>query len=259
MSHVFTRALVRPPTANFANGLTTVKLGAPDFVRASAQHAAYCTALRNCGLSVESLALQPTYPDATFVEDTAVIVPGLAVLTRPGAASRLGEVATVRDAVTPAVGKVREIVAPGTLDGGDVCEHGTHLFIGISHRTNEEGARQLAAFVAEAGYTASTIDIRGIASILHLKSGLVSVDDGLLVAIDGLASHPLLKGSDVLRVAPGEAYAANCVRVNARVLVAEGFPRLTADLKARGFNPLPLAMSEFQKMDGGLSCLSLRF
>jgi len=256
LSHVFTRALVRPPTANFADGLTTVTLGAPDFSRASAQHAAYCTALRACGLTVESLPPQPAYPDATFIEDTAVIVPGLAVLARPGASSRLGEVATVRDAVTRAVGTVREIVGPGTLDGGDVCEHGTHLFVGISHRTNEEGARQLAA---EVGHTASTIDIRGVTSILHLKSGLVSVDDRLLVAIDALAKHPALAGHDVLRVAPGESYAANCVRVNTRVLVADGFPRLAAALKSRGFDPLPLGMSEFQKMDGGLSCLSLRF
>lgn len=259
MSHVFTRALVRPPTANFADGLTTVTLGAPDFARASAQHAAYCTALRGCGLAVETLAPQPAYPDATFIEDTAVIVPGLAVLARPGAASRLGEVATVRDAVTHAVGKVCEVVGPGTLDGGDVCEHGTHLFVGISHRTNEAGARQLAAFAAEVGYTASTIDIRGVTSILHLKSGLVSVDNALLVAIDALAKHPALAGHDVLRVAPGESYAANCVRVNKRVLVADGFPRLAAALESRGFDPLPLGMSEFQKMDGGLSCLSLRF
>jgi len=256
---VFTRALVRPPTANFADGLTTVTLGVPDIALACAQHSAYCDALRECGLSVVTLAPQPAYPDATFIEDTAVIVPGLAVLARPGASSRLGEVATVRDAVTLAVGTVREVVSPGTLDGGDVCEHGTHLLVGISHRTNEEGARQLAAFAAEVGYTASTIDIRGITSILHLKSGLVSVDDTLLVAIDALGRHAALAGHDVLRVAPGESYAANCVRVNQRVLVADGFPRLAAALKSRGFDPLPLGMSEFQKMDGGLSCLSLRF
>lgn len=260
-SHRFTRALVRPPTPNFAEGLTSVSLGTPDVACAMAQHAAYCDALRACGLAVEALPPQPAFPDATFIEDTAVIVPGVAVLTRPGAASRLGEVASVRDAATRAMGAgcmVREIVAPGTLDGGDVCEHGRHLFIGISHRTNGEGARQLAAFVAPAGYTASTIDIRGIDSILHLKSGLVSIDDELLVAIDELAAHPALAGQPVLRVPPAEAYAANCVRVNDRVLVAEGYPRFLGELRRRGFAPLELGMSEFRKMDGGLSCLSLR-
>ena len=260
-SHWFSRALVRPPTANLGAGLTTVSLGAPDAACAMQQHAAYCDALRDCGLAVESLPPEPSHPDATFIEDTAVIVPGLAVLTRPGASSRLGEVTSVRDAVTRALGvlgAVREIAAPGTLDGGDVCEHGRHLFIGISHRTNEDGARQLASFVAGAGYTASTIDIRGIDSILHLKSGLVSIDDALLVAIDELAAHPALAGHEVLCVDAAESYAANCVRVNDRVLVAEGYPRFGAELRRRGFDPLPLAMSEFRKMDGGLSCLSLR-
>ena len=259
MTHQFTRAIVRPPSANFARGLTTVSLGVPDVARALVQWSAYGDALRACGLALEILPEQTAYPDATFVEDTAVIVPGLAVLTRPGAASRAGEVHTVRDALLRAVGNVREIVAPGTLEGGDVCEHATHLYIGISHRTNEEGARQLAAHVATAGFTASTIDIRGLASILHLKTGLVSVDERLLVAIDELAEHPALGKNAVLRVSAAEAYAANCVRVNDRVLVADGFPNFTAELRRLGFDPLELGMSEFQKMDGGLSCLSLRF
>lgn len=256
---MFTRALVREPTANFADGLTTVELGVPDFARACEQHSAYCCALRECGLTVESLTPQPAYPDAAFVEDIAVVLPEFVVLTRPGAASRLGEVETMRAAVWSVTGGVREIVAPGTLDGGDVCEHGRHLFIGISQRTNEEGARQLAALAAATGYSASTIDIRGITSILHLKSGLVSVDDRMLVAIDELASHPALARHHVLRVDRNETYAANCVRVNDRVLIAEGFPLLASALKSRGMAPLPVPMSEFQKMDGGLSCLSLRF
>ena len=259
MSHSFSRALVCEPTANFTDGLTTVTLGVPDFPLALKQHAAYCAALRTCGVSVTALPPQPDFPDATFIEDAAVIVPGLAVLTRPGAASRSGEVATVRAAVTLAIGNVKEVVAPGTLDGGDICEDGKRLFIGVSHRSNAEGARQLATFVAERGYQASTIDIRGIASILHLKSALVSIGDGLMVAIGELATHPALKGREVIQVRPEEAYVANCVRVNDRVLVASGFPRLADTLAARGLAPLPLAMSEFQKMDGGLSCLSLRF
>ena len=259
MSHHFTRAIVRQPSANFADGLTTVSLGAPDVALALEQWRAYCDALRTCGLAVEELPEEPGYPDATFIEDTAVIVPRLAVLTRPGAASREGEVTTVRAAVTRAIGTVQEIVAPGTLDGGDVCEHGSHLYIGISHRTNEGGARQLAAYVAAAGYTASTIDIRNVASILHLKSGLVSIDETLLVAIGELAADLALGKNAVLKVSPAEAYAANCVRVNDRVLVADGFPAFTKELRRLGFDPLVLEMSEFRKMDGGLSCLSLRF
>ncbi|MEI6740690.1 MAG: hypothetical protein WCK74_10330 [Gemmatimonadaceae bacterium] len=259
MAHRFTRALVRPLTDNFADGLTSVTLGAPDIARAHTQWQAYVDALGQAGLHVETLPGLPSCPDATFVEDTAVLLPGLAVLTRPGAPSRAPEVDAIRDAVHRIGYPVREIMTPGTLDGGDVCEHGDHLFIGISHRTNADGARQLAAFAAEVGMTASTIDIRDRTDILHLKSGLVSIDDALLVAIPGLATHSAIAGLPVLVADEREAYAANCVRVNDRVLVADGFPVLCSALSDRGFEPLPLAMSEFQKMDGGLSCLSLRF
>ena len=259
MPHRFTRAIVRPLSDSFTDGLTTVSLGVPELPRARAQWGAYVEALEQCGLAVERLPELPTCPDGTFVEDTAVLLPGLAVLTRPGAPSRAPEVDAMRSAVAGTGLSVREILAPGTLDGGDVCEHGAHLFIGLSHRTNAEGARQLAAFAAEVGMTASTIDIRDRSDILHLKSGLVSVDDALLVAIPGLSTHPAIAGMPVLVVDAQEAYAANCVRVNDRVLVADGFPVLCAALSDRGFDPLPLAMSEFQKMDGGLSCLSLRF
>ena len=212
-----------------------------------------------CGLQVETLVAAPAFPDATFVEDTAVIVRGHAILTRPGATSRLGEVDAIRDAVATAIETIHDIIAPGTLDGGDVCEHGAHMFIGISHRTNTQGAQQLAEFVAPLGVTCTTIDIREMSSILHLKSGLVSIDESLLVAIDELADHPSLKGHTVLRVSERDAYAANCVRVNDHVLVPDGFPVVTSALRRLGFDPLLLAMSEFQKMDGGLSCLSLRF
>ena len=107
------------------------------------------------------------------------------------------------------------------------------------------------------GYTSSVIDVRGINSILHLKSGISYIGNHTLVVMEEMA--PLFAGYELIQVAEEESYAANCVRVNERVLVAAGYPRLTAELTARGFHPLELEMSEFQKMDGGLSCLSLRF
>ena len=149
-----------------------------------------------------------------------------------------------------------EIEAPGTLDGGDICEADNHFFLGLSHRTNEEGARQLAAHLAGEGYTSCVIDVRGMNSILHLKSGISYIGNNTLVVMEEMAGHGLFAGYDLIRVASEESYAANCVRVNERVLVAAGYPLLTAELKARGFHPLELEMSEFQKMDGGLSCLS---
>ena len=234
-------------------------LGRPAIAGTLAQHEAYCQALERCGLTLTRLAADPRHPDSTFVEDTAVVAPGFAVLTRPGATSRQGEVAEIRPAVEQFFPSPLEIIAPGTLDGGDICEAGRHFFIGVSLRTNGEGARQLTRFLDSAGFTSSIVDVRRTRGILHLKSGVVALDERTLVAIDALAGHDAFRGYDVIRVNEDEAYAANCVRVNDHVLIADGFPRLAGSLAWRGFDLVPLAMSEFRKMDGGLSCLSLRF
>ena len=223
------------------------------------QHAQYCAALEACGLAITSLPVDEAHPDSTFVEDTAVIAKACAVLTRPGAESRAAEISAMRPVLRSLVAGLKEIVAPGTVDGGDVCEAGRHFFIGLSHRTNEAGAAQLASFLRAGGYTTSTCDIREVQGILHLKSGLVAFDDERLVVIRALADRPELRDYQKLVVNDGEEYAANCVQVNDRVLVAAGFPLLRASLESLGYSTIAVEMSEFQKMDGGLSCLSLRF
>ena len=266
---MFTKAIVRPPSANFAEGLTTAALGAPDYRRALEQHGAYCDALERCGLTLIRLDADPEYPDSCFVEDTAVLVNvpdanghgrRLAVLTRPGAASRAGETESMSAVLKHLLREpaIYHIEPPGTLDGGDVCEAGDHYFIGVSARTNESGAEQLAKFLAAHGYTSSLIDIRGTA-LLHLKSGLAHLSDNRLVASEAIAGRQELSGFALVPVPRGEEYAANCVRVNDRVLVASGFERFESTLNGLGHQTIVLAMSEFQKMDGGLSCLSLRW
>jgi len=254
---LFKHAIVRIPGENFAQGLTTALLGAPVYDQVLQQHARYCDALQVCGLALTMLEVDPDHPDSTFVEDTAVLTAHSAILTRPGARSREGEVAAIRHAVSRFFPATLEIEPPGTVDGGDICEAESHFFLGLSQRTNEEGLRQLAAHFAREGYTSSAIDVRGINSILHLKSGVSYIGNNTLVVMKEMA--PLFPGYELIRVAAEESYAANCIRVNERVLVAAGYPRLTAELRARGFHPMELEMSEFQKMDGGLSCLSLRF
>jgi dimethylargininase len=256
---LFKNAIVRIPGRNFAEGLTSVDLGFPHYDRVLQQHSCYCEALRECGLTITTLDADLNHPDSTFVEDTAVLTQRAAILTRPGAPSREGEVTAIRRTIGSFFPAVLEIEAPGTLDGGDICETENHFFIGLSHRTNEHGARQLAAHLASQGYTSSVIDVRSMTSILHLKSGISYIGDNTLVVIDEMAEDELFRSYKLIRVSAEESYAANCVRVNERVLVATGYPHLTAKLAACGFNPLPLEMSEFQKMDGGLSCLSLRF
>ena len=256
---MFQQAIVRTPGPNFAQGLTTVDLGMPDYRKVLQQHGAYCEALAQCGLQITTMPVDPRHPDSTFVEDTAVLTAHSAILCRPGATSRAGEVAAIRSAIANVFPSLNQIEAPGTLDGGDICEADNHFYIGLSHRTNEEGARQLAIHLERHGYTTAFMDVRRISSILHLKSGISYIGDRTLVVIPELAAHPLLHGYKLIQVAPQEAYAANCVRVNQRVLVAAGYRQLTADLRDSGFDPLQLDMSEIQKMDGGLSCLSLRF
>jgi dimethylargininase len=144
------------------------------------------------------------------------------------------------------------------VDGGDICQAEDHFFIGLSRRTNIAGARQLAQWLESLDYTSCLVDVRETGN-LHLKSGLSYVGDGRLLATDALADHPALGGFQRLRVPAGEDYAANCVRINERVLIAAGHPGVERLLEELGDPTLALDVSEFRKMDGGLSCLSLRF
>ena len=256
---MFTKAIVREPSANFADGLTSVDLGVPVFEQALEQHEAYCKALQSCGLELIRLAPDEEYPDSTFVEDTAVLTARGAVIARPGANSRLGEIDAIEPALRRHFRELHSIHEPGTVDGGDICEAGEHFFIGISQRTNEAGAQQLARFLSSFGYSSSLIDIRGLSNILHLKSGLAYLGGKHLVVIESLQSRKEFSGYDLICINAAEEYAANCLLVNGRVLVAAGFDETKRELERLGYQTIPLEMSEFQKMDGGLSCLSLRF
>jgi dimethylargininase len=256
---VFRTAIVRPPSPNFADGLTRENLGPPDFTTALAQHAQYCSALERCGLTLVRLDADSRHPDATFVEDTAVLVPNCNVITRPGATSRSGEVDAIRASLSQQGIALEAIVAPGTVDGGDICEAGDHVFIGVSARTNHEGAAQLASLLQAAGYGTSLVDIRDVDGILHLKSGMSWLGDGRLLVIDALMNDPAFDRFERVRVESDEMYAANAVRVNDYVLIAAGYRRTAARLRELGYKLIELDMSEFRKMDGGLSCLSLRY
>ncbi len=182
-----------------------------------------------------------------------------AILTRPGAASRVGEVESIAAVLARFHSELHSIQEPGTVDGGDICEAENHFFIGISKRTNEAGAQQLSKLLVSYGCTSSFVDIRGVKDILHLKSGLAYLGDNRLVVIDDLVDHKEFRAYELVRVTAGEEYAANCVRVNDHVLVAAGYPGFEKTLQGLGYETIAVEMTEFQKMDGGLSCLSLRF
>ena len=235
-------------------------MGVPDATLALQQHAAYCAALERNGCTVVVSPANESLPDSTFVEDTALILPGHgAMITRPGAVSRRDEVQVIHQALHSFFLTFEEITAPATLDAGDVCEAGDTVFVGLSQRTNLEGTRQLAEWLSAFGMRTRVIDIRHTPGILHLKSGVVALDADRLLAIEALADHEEFAAYDVLRTPVGEEYAANCVRVNDVVFAPDGFPQTQVLLADAGYDLELLDMSEFQKADGGLSCLSLRF
>ena len=255
----FTRAIVRPPAATFAEGITSSHLGPPDIDLALGQHEAYCRTLERLGLSLVRLEADPSFPDSTFVEDAAIVTAGGAILSRPGAPSRVGEVTAVGAALHRWFPELDRIGVPGTVDGGDVCEAGDHYFIGLSQRTNREGAAQLAEWLARIGFGSSAIDIRGMPGLLHLKTGLSWLGGRRLLATGALAGHKAFEGWEVVLVPEDEEYAANCIVVNGALLLPRGFPATSALLGGLGFEIVPLDVSEYRKMDGGLSCLSVRW
>ena len=252
----FHRAIVKGPGHSLVAGLTSAHLGLPDYQRACHQHRAYTATLVDCGLEVTVLDADEDYPDSVFIEDVAVLLPGCAVITRPAAPSRAGETQAIRPVLASLFPRLKTIEAPGTLDGGDVLMVGDHCFIGLSARTNLEGAAQLIDIAARQQMRGTTVAVH---EFLHLKTGVTAVSDTLLLAAGEFIDHPAFAGFTLLPVTPEEAGAANCLRINDTILIPAGYPRISRLLSERGERVVELDISEFAKLDGGLTCLSLRF
>ena len=252
---MFTHAILRKPGPDFAQGLTTSDLGRPDFEAMLAQHGAYLAVLQELGLATEVLDALPGHPDAYFVEDVAVVTPDVAVITRPGAPARRGE----EESMVPVLARHRPVVrieAPGTLDGGDVLMVGRHFFIGVSQRTNLEGARALGEALERHGCTWAPV---AVAAGLHLKSSVNWAGGETLLLSEAFRGRPEFAAYNHIVVAPEEEYAGNTLWVNGHLLVPSGFPKILDQLAGLGL-PLHLVdTSEARKMDGGLTCMSLRF
>lgn len=248
---MFKKAIVRKPGRNFSDGITTAELGKPDFKKALEQHAAYCFALTRCGLEVMVLEADERYPDGCFVEDTAVVTVEAAVITNPGAPTRQGEETEI-SRLLERFRKIEKIEPPGTLDGGDILKADNHFYIGLSARTNRAGAAQLTAILTRYGYTSSEIEV---ASGLHLKSGIAYLGNGNFISVPEFKE--IAGSSFVIITDQDESYSANCLAVNDHILIPAGFPESKKMIIDRGYNIIELDMSEFRKMDGGLTCLSL--
>lgn len=249
----YTKAIVRQPGKNFANGITTSTLGKPSYEKALEQHNAYREALTKCGVDIIVLEADEKYPDGCFVEDTAVVTSEVAVIARPGNPARLGEEIKISE-ILKKYKAIETIYAPGTLDGGDILRVENHFYIGLTDRTNEEGARQLSAHLQKHGYTTSTIAVK---DILHLKTGIAYLGNNNIIALDQLSK--LINGSNTIILDTSENYSANCLRVNGFLLIPKGFPKSKDQILKLGYNIIEIEMSEFRKMDGGLTCLSLLF
>ena len=252
---MFTHAITRLPSENFANGLTTANLGRPDYQLILKQHHAYRQALLGLGLDVVVLPAEPAYPDSYFVEDPAIVTPKIAIITRAGAPARRGE----ETSLAPFLEYYRplaHIQPPGTVDGGDVLMVGEHFFIGLSERTNLLGAKLLAEHLAAAGYTSESVPV---AAGLHLKSSVNYVGENTLLVTQNLSGYPGFAGYEKLILDDDEPYAANTLWVNDSLLMPKGFPKTKLKLSQLRMPIIELDVSEVRKMDGGLTCMSLRF
>ncbi len=253
---MFRNAIVRKPCPEMIHGLSSASLGAPDYKLAMEQHTAYVEALRTCGLEVTVLEPDSLFPDSTFVEDVALCTSRFAVVTNPGAHERNAEQKEMEPVLQDFFDTIERIMAPGTMDAGDVMMTGTHFYIGISERTNPEGAGQLIRILEKHGMSGEMVLLT---EMLHLKTGLSYLEDNHLLVGSEFRNHPLFSSFDRIEVAGSEAYAANSLWVNDTILVPKGSPDTLARIQAAGLTTLVLDVSEFRKLDGGLSCLSLRF
>ncbi len=252
---MFKFAVTRIPCENFDKGITTSDLGAPDYKIMLDQHAAYIETLKLLGLEVEVLAPEDKFPDAHFVEDTAVVTPDVAIITNPGAKSRKGEEVSIEAALYK-YRPLEKIKVPGTVDGGDILMVGKHFFIGISDRTNQDGAEQLGQILEKYGNTWCCIQV---AAGLHFKSSVNYVGRNTLLITEDFADAKELEGYDLIVLKPEEAYAGNTLLINDTLIMPKGYPDTKEKLETLGMAIIELDTSETRKMDGGLTCLSLRF
>ena len=253
---MFSHAIVRTPPQSIIDGITTANLGVPDYEQALQQHQAYVGALRACGLTIITLSADEAFPDCCFVEDTALLTKRCAIVARPGAPTRLGEEVAVLDLLPRFFENIESIADPGTIEPGDIMMVGDHFYIGLSERTNTEGARQMISILETQGLSSSTVKMPGM---LHLKSGLSYLENNTLVACGEFLHEQEFADFNLIAIDAAEAYAANCVWVNGTVIVPAGFPIARRKIEAAGYPVIQVEVSEFQKLDGGLSCLSLRF
>ncbi|AHM05535.1 NG,NG-dimethylarginine dimethylaminohydrolase 1 [Roseibacterium elongatum DSM 19469] len=255
-SITFTHALCRAPAASVTEGLRAVDQGDPDPMAFAREHAAYVTALRATGATVTVLPALEHFPDSVFIEDPALVLNGVAIMLRPGAPSRAGEAAALRpDLVRHCAGVID--LPEGAVDGGDILCSDTEAMVGLSARTDRAGIAALRPLVEDLGYRLRLVETPP--EILHFKTESSLLDPETILATPRLAATGCFDGYRVIETAEGEAAAANAIRFNAPVLLSAGFPHTAERLTHAGYEVVELATTQAALVDGGLSCMSLRY
>lgn len=254
----FTHAITRRPSASITRGLRAVDTGTPDLALMQVHHDAYIATLRETGAIVVELPPLDAFPDSVFVEDTALCLPQGAVVMRPGAPSRLGEAAEMAPHLRALYKEVVEIAeADCFIEGGDILVTEREILVGRSARTNAAGIAELTRLVAPWGHKVR--EVHTPPGVLHFKTDCSLLDADTILSTPRLSASGCFAGYKVIGVPKGEEAAANTIRFNDLVLMPAGFPRTRDAIAAAGFTVREIGNSECAKLDGGMSCLSLRF
>ena len=255
-TYQFTHAVIRQPSKTIIKGLRAVDIGSPDYAQMMSDHEDYKKALIFAGVEVISLNALDKFPDGQFVEDTALCLPKVAILMRPGAPSRLGEVNEIAPKLRKLFKEVFEIEEPGHVEGGDILVTNKEILVGRSARTNSSGISQLSEIVTPLGHVVR--EVFTPPEILHFKTDCSLLGANEILSTKRLESSGCFEGYQVINVADGEEAAANAIRVNDYVIMPAGFPKTKAILENRGYKVKVVNNTECAKLDGGMSCLSLR-
>jgi dimethylargininase len=252
MEKSYTHAIVRPPGESYAQAISSTEQ-IPDVHLARQQHAKYCQALADAGVTIEQLPPDERYPDSCFVQDTALVIAGMVIIARPGANSRRGEERSIAELLVERF-PISYITAPGTLEFGDVMVLDDRILVGETQRTNAAGIGQLKSILTPHNIPVSSIPVH---DYLHLLSAATYLGNNTLLAVGKFAEHPAFDGMRVITVPTEETYAANALGIGRHVILPAGFPHVAAAVSAQGFQVLPVELSQFEVADGGATCLSI--
>lgn len=255
---MFKNVIVRRPCRAIVNGITTANLGKPDYELALKQHDKYIETLKSCGVDVTVLEANEEFPDSCFVEDVALCTKKCVIVTRPGAMSRREEIMQLdmQETLKKFFSNIEYIKEPGTIEAGDIMMVGDHFYIGLSERTNESGAKQMIDILEKYELSGTVVPLK---EVLHLKTGVSYLENNNLLVAGEFVNSPLFKDFNKIVIDKEESYSANCIWVNDTVLIPKGYPKTKEAIENKGYKVVEVDTSEYRKIDGGLSCLSLRF